>query len=222
MVRGSAIREIGGYDGDPAFRYSEAYDPFSRLAMRFRMANLPDKLLLWRRHPDATSIQHTLAQSRSGEVISLRNISMLADQTQDGVRHNSKRYLLSGFNAFTSTPAGQLPALPAEQILSAVDFFCLLRETFYRFHRFPRSAVARHRRSLNWTWGKHAIGLAVRAPWDWRARIRSFILGVRRLWHAAWATLVSKMDRSVGRGSPALGVTVPTIQPFPKVPEQEH
>ncbi|HWY53247.1 MAG TPA: glycosyltransferase [Terriglobales bacterium] len=220
MVRRSALLETGGYSEDPAFRYSEAYDPFSRLAMCHRVANLPDKLLLWRRHPGATSFQHAPEQIRSGEIISLRNIAMVANHTYDGACHNDQRYLLSGFKAFLSTPPGHFPALPPEQVLSGAEFLCDLQDKFYRLHRFPRSVVARHRKPLSWMWGKHAIGLAMRAPWDWRARTRSLILGFSRLWDAARATLVSIVDRSIGRSRPLLSVTVPTIRPLPNAPEQ--
>src|SRR5579872_6000456 len=191
MVRRNAMQEIGGYGEDPAFRYSEAYDPFSRLAMGSRMVNLPDKLVFWRRHSGATSVQHPHEQIRSGEIISLRNISLVANHTQHGVHHKDVQYLLTGFKAFSSTPAGQLPTLPAEQVLSGADFLCDVQDNFYRLHRFPRPIVARHRKPLNWIWGKHAIGLALRSSWNWRVRTHSFVFGVRRLWDAAWATVVS-------------------------------
>jgi glycosyltransferase involved in cell wall biosynthesis len=220
MVRRSALLEIGGYSEDPAFRYSEAYDPFSRVAMRNGVANLPDRLLLWRRHPGATSLQHSPEQIRSGELISLRNISMVVGHTHDGALPGDQGYLLLGFKAFTSTPAGHLPALPAEQVLSGAEFLCDLQDNFYRLHRFPRSVVARHRKPLSWMWGKHAIGLAMRAPWAWRERTRSLTLGLSRLWDAARATLVSIMDRSTARSLPLLSVTVPTILPLPNAPEQ--
>jgi glycosyltransferase involved in cell wall biosynthesis len=220
MVRHGAMREIGGYGEDPAFRYSEAYDPFSRLAMCYRMANLPDKLLLWRRHPDATSLQNTPAQTRSGEIISLRNISTLSDHTHGGARHDDQRYLLLGFKAFTSTPAGQLPVLPAEQVVSGLKFCSDIQETFYRAHKFSRFDVARHRKPLNWAWGKHAVALAVRAPWGWRPRIRGFMLGLRCLRHAAWAALVTSVAKLIGHSNPCPNLTVPTIRAFTDAPEQ--
>jgi glycosyltransferase involved in cell wall biosynthesis len=220
MVRRGEMQEIGGYGEDPAFRYSEAYDPFSRLAMRYRVANLPDKLVLWRRHSGATSLRHTPEQIRSGDAISLQNVSMVADHAHGGaLRNTDHRHLLFGFRGFASTPAGQLPCLPAEQVLSGAEFVCDLQENFYRLHRFPRSAVARHRRPLTWIWGKHAIGLAIRAPWDWPARVRSLMLGIRLLGDTAWTTLICIMNRPVGSSSPA-GVTVPTIRPLPNAPEQ--
>jgi hypothetical protein len=219
MVWRSAMQEIGGYGEDPAFRYSEVYDPFSRLAVRYRMANLPDKLVLWRRHSGATSIQHAQAQALSGDVISLHGISMIAAHAHEGALNDDQRYLVLGFKAFTSTHAGHLPALPAEQVLAGAEFLCDLQEKFYNVHGFPWPVVARHRKPLSWIWGKHAIALAMRAPWEWRARTRSLVLGLRFLWDAARATLVSIIARSVDRDNTSPGVTVPTIRPLPNPPE---
>lgn len=223
MLRRSAIEEIGGYDEDASFRFSEAYDPFSRIAMRHRMVNLPQTLVLWRRHPEATSLQHAQQQWRSGETIAFRNLCLLDDLQTGAPSHassrngceNGARYRLHlGFKAFMSTPAGQFPDLPPEQVVSGLKFFCDIQETFYKLHRFPRSAVARHRRTLNWIWGKHAIALAIRAPWDWRSRVRIFLLGMRCLGHAAWAMLIDRMARLVNRAGPQPSLTVPTIKPI--------
>src|ERR1700734_225418 len=125
MVKRSALLEIGGYGEDPAFRYSEAYDPFSRLAMRYRVANLPDRLVMWRRHRSATSIRHTQDQLRSGDVISFRNVLMLAEESPGDLadlrRHERYRHYL-GFKAFAGMPPGQLPSLPGKQVVSGLDF----------------------------------------------------------------------------------------------------
>jgi len=229
MVRRSAMQEIGGYGEDPAFRYSEAYDPVSRLAMRYQVANLPDKLLLWRSHSDATSIRHNPDQVRSGEVISFRNICLLDDlrlrvQTDSSSRNGAEtdprycQYL--GFKAFISTPAGQFPSVPGSQVVSGLNFFCGIQEAFYRVHKFPRFVVARHRKALNWTWGKHAVALAVRAPWDWRSRIRSVMLGLRCIRHAAWAALVTSAAKVTDRGNARPTLTVPTVRAFKDTSEQ--
>jgi len=203
MARRSALLEIGGYAEDPAFQFSEAYEPFSRIAMHHRVANLPEILVLWRRHRGATSIQHRQAQTRSGEAISFRNVCLLADLEEgnsgDPPLEKERRhpnYL--GFKAFTSTPAGQLPILPGVQVVSGLKFFCKIQQIFYRTQRFPMMAVARHRRSLEWLWGKHAFALAVRAPWDWRSRAAMFGLGVELLGRAAWAAVVSSFAKASG------------------------
>jgi glycosyltransferase involved in cell wall biosynthesis len=220
MVRRGALVEIEGYGEDPAFRFAEAYDPFSRLAMRYHVANMPETLVLWRRHPGATSLQRQQEQLRSGEVISLRNIDLLANQTRNRGRRDDTRYYLLGFKAFSSTPAGQLPTLPAEQVISGSEFLCAIQEAFYKVHRFPRSAVARHRRSSNYVWGKHAIALALRAPWGFFSRVRIFLLGIRYLWHAFAAAIIDSAAKLTGRATPQASPTVPTIRPIAGRPEQ--
>jgi len=229
MLRCSAIHETGGYGEDAAFRFAEAYDPFSRIAMRHRMVNLPETLVLWRRHPEATSLQHAQQQWRSGETIAFRNLCLLDDlqtgapsdsPSRDGSLSGARYRHYLGFKAFLSTPAGKFPDLPPEQVMSGLKFFCDIQETFYKLHRFPRSVVARHRRSLNWIWGKHAVALAIRAPWNWRSRVRIFLLGIRCLWHAAWATLIMSVARLVNRAGPQPSLTVPTIKPIAAGSEQ--
>ncbi len=220
MLRRDALIQIKGYGEDPAFRFAEAYDPFSRLAMHYHVANIPETLVLWRRHPGATSLQRQQEQMRSGEVISLRNIAMLADRLVNQSRRDDTRYYLLGFRAFSSTPAGQLPTLPAAQIISGSEFFCDIQEAFYKVHRFPRSAVARHRRSVNFVWGKHAIALSLRAPWGFFSRGRIFLLGVRYLWHALVAAIIDSTAKLTGHAVPQLSPTVPTIRPIAGRPEQ--
>jgi glycosyltransferase involved in cell wall biosynthesis len=195
LVRRNALLEIGGYSEDPAFRFAEAYDPFSRIAIRHRVANLPEVLVLWRRHRGATSIQHTQEQSRSNEAISFRNVNLLAGLDGSNSVYPSpeerrfRDYL--GFKAFTSTPAGEFPSMPGSQVVSGLKFFCGVQQTFYRTQGFSKVAVARHRKRLEWRWGKHALALAVRAPWHYRSRTAMFALGIQCLCRSAWAAAVS-------------------------------
>jgi glycosyltransferase involved in cell wall biosynthesis len=222
MLRHPAMQDIGGYGEDPAFRFSEAYDPFSRIAMHHRMVNLPETLVLWRRHPDATSLRHGQQQWLTGETIAFRNLCLLDDLRTGAAPDSSSingspggpRYRhYTGFKAFTSTSAGRFPALPPEQVVSGLKFFCGIQETFYKLHGFPYLVVARHRRALNWIWGKHAVALALRAPWDWRSRTRILLLGVLCLWRMAWATMTHSVAKIVNRADqPSL--TIPTIKPI--------
>ncbi len=207
IVRRDALQSIGGYGEDPAFRFSEAYDPFSRLAMRYRIVNLPDRLVLWRRHPGATSRQHGQEQMRSGDIISARNISLLCNFP--AARDNHLDHCVEGFKAFALMPAGELPRLPAEQVISGLKFILQLRKSFYRVHSFSRSAIARHCCSLSRFWGKHAIALSVRAPWSLRERMKVFCLGMRCLWN--WVCAGPLSLAATGRHD---RITVPTIKLF--------
>jgi glycosyltransferase involved in cell wall biosynthesis len=213
MVRRSTMQAIGGYGEDPAFRFAEAYDPFSRLAMNHCVANLPETLVLWRRHPGATSLQRQEEQLRSGEVISRRNISLLSDRGR--YEDTDLCYRILGLRAFTSTHAGEFPALPAEQIVLGLEFACELQRKFYRAHNFSSSTIAEHRRPVSWTWGKHAIALAVRAPWSARERLRMFALGVRCLCNWGWSVV-----RSGGASKQPSKLTVPTTRVFAAPLEQ--
>ncbi len=221
MVRRSALVDVGGYRRDDALRFAEVWDPLARIAMRYGMVNLPERLVCWRRHTHATSIQHKEQQILACKVTIFRNVRRLSDArnsigSSDGVpgRGNTKkcgddrsdvasnasreeqyRYWFEGSNAFRFTPAGELPTLPPEQVTAGLKFLCDIQNTFYRIHNFPYSAVARHRRPFNWIWGKHALALVVRAPWDMRSRLRILVLGVHCLQQAACAAFVTAFSR---------------------------
>ena len=55
MIRKSALDEIGGYTTDPARQPPEDYELWSRLARRFRVANLPERLTIYREVPSSMS-----------------------------------------------------------------------------------------------------------------------------------------------------------------------
>jgi len=205
MVRRDALLEIGGYGENPAFRFAEAYDPFSRLAMRYHVANVPERLVLWRRHRRATSLQHEQEQIRSGIAISKRNMCELAT-----FRDGNLDLRVEGLKAFALMPAGELPSLPAQQVILGLEFIRELQRNFYRAHGFSRPAIAEHRRQLNWCWGKHAVALSVRAPWRLRDRLRMFALGARCLWSWTCAGLMSLGARTREKDR----ITAPTIKVF--------
>lgn len=91
-------------------------------------------------------------------------------------------YRIQGLKSFLYMPPGRLPTLPGEQVVTGLRFLCALQDNFYRTKRDrPPCAAPKTRCRLNWLWGKHAIALAVRAPWGWRSRIQILILGTRCL-----------------------------------------
>jgi glycosyltransferase involved in cell wall biosynthesis len=203
MARREAILEIGGYHQDASFRFATDYDMLSRAAMRYGVANLTEPLVLWRRHDGATSIEHELEQNRSAESISFRNLCALSEMAASGDGSRQKRAETKelyrayvGLRAFLLTPPRQFPTLPPEQVISGLKYLCEIRETFYRVYSFPPSAVTKHRRVLNWTWGKHAAALAIRAPWDWRSRAQVLFAGIRCLQSALLANLWSSSAKA--------------------------
>jgi hypothetical protein len=48
MMRKTALDQIGGYTNDPARQPPEDYELWSRIARRFRVANLPERLTIYR------------------------------------------------------------------------------------------------------------------------------------------------------------------------------
>jgi hypothetical protein len=48
MMRREAVEAVGGYSTDPVRQPPEDYELWSRLARRFKVANLPDRLLVYR------------------------------------------------------------------------------------------------------------------------------------------------------------------------------
>jgi glycosyltransferase involved in cell wall biosynthesis len=59
MLRREAVQDVGNYCIDPARQPPEDYELFSRLARRYRVANLPERLTIYRETP--------LSLSRSGQ-----------------------------------------------------------------------------------------------------------------------------------------------------------
>lgn len=55
MIRKSAFDEVGLYSTDPARQPPEDYELWSRLARRFRLANLPERLTIYREVPNSIS-----------------------------------------------------------------------------------------------------------------------------------------------------------------------
>jgi cellulose synthase/poly-beta-1,6-N-acetylglucosamine synthase-like glycosyltransferase len=55
MIRKSALDEVGLYTTDPARQPPEDYELWSRLARRFRVANLPERLTIYREVPNSIS-----------------------------------------------------------------------------------------------------------------------------------------------------------------------
>jgi glycosyltransferase involved in cell wall biosynthesis len=58
MMRRAAVLAVGAYR--PAFRYAEDYDLWVRIAERYQIANLPDRLLFYRQHQTKQSFIHAV------------------------------------------------------------------------------------------------------------------------------------------------------------------
>jgi len=60
MMRRAAVLSVGGYR--QAYRFAEDYDLWLRMAERYRLANLPDRLLLYRQHASKQSSTYAVEQ----------------------------------------------------------------------------------------------------------------------------------------------------------------
>lgn len=75
MIRRDLLEAVGGYRA--AYRHCEDYDLWLRLAERTRMANLPERLLLYRYSDTQVSHRHVLAQHYGAAIARLARIERL-------------------------------------------------------------------------------------------------------------------------------------------------
>ena len=66
LMRRDAVRAVGGYRA--AYRHCEDYDLWLRLSEHVRMANLPDRLLLYRQSASQVSSRHRLTQATGAAI----------------------------------------------------------------------------------------------------------------------------------------------------------
>jgi hypothetical protein len=117
----------------------------------------------------------------------------ILDETRKGREpQHDRSYQIQGLKSFLYTPSGRLPALAAEQVVSGLSFLCELQETCRNKSDVVQCAAPSVRSRLNWSWGKHAVALALRAPWGWRSRIEMLRLGTRCL---LWSIWIASMGR---------------------------
>ncbi|WP_312491053.1 glycosyltransferase [Sphingomonas sp.] len=76
MMRRSLVTQVGGYRA--AYRHCEDYDLWLRLDERTRMANLPERLLLYRYSTTQVSHRHALAQHYGAAVARLARAERIA------------------------------------------------------------------------------------------------------------------------------------------------
>jgi glycosyltransferase involved in cell wall biosynthesis len=185
MARRTIMSAIGGYSHDPLLKVASDYDLLSRIAMQHGVENLVDRLVMWRRHPGATSVKHEQAQLESCKVISRRNVARVLSPDGNFALQPDQQYGFDGSRAFACSPAGTLPSLPPDQVISGMHFLSDLFVFFCRKYNPSREDAAKLRKRLNWTWGKHAIALSLRAPWNWGNRSRMLTAGIGCLTSAA-------------------------------------
>ena len=76
MMRRDVLAAAGGYRA--AYRHCEDYDLWLRLSTRTRLANLPDRLLLYRRSPGQVSNRHAAVQQTGAAIARIAHEGRMA------------------------------------------------------------------------------------------------------------------------------------------------
>lgn len=79
MMRKAALDQVGVYTTDPSRQPPEDYELWSRIARRFRMANLPERLTIYREVPTSMSRENADPFKEKLILISAENLAMAAD-----------------------------------------------------------------------------------------------------------------------------------------------
>jgi hypothetical protein len=87
MMRRSALDEVGGYSIDPRRQPPEDYELWSRLARRYRVANLSERLTIYREVPKSMSRSNANPFRDKVMLISAENLAAAADTPPD-LRHH--------------------------------------------------------------------------------------------------------------------------------------
>ncbi len=182
MVRRNVLVEIGGYSSDPMYLLSEDYEMMSRVAMRHRVANLPQLLGCWRMHAHSTSAPESkgkrLLDSRKN--ISLRNVRHLWQQSSDQIPRGYGSHIYEGMWSFQFLPSGEPFRASPDQTRCALSHLrkleCLFSRCTPGLKQTTRVRAARYYR-----WSKHAAALSVRESFGLKARAALLVDAIRLL-----------------------------------------
>jgi hypothetical protein len=87
MMRRSALDVVGGYTTDPARQPPEDYELWSRLVRRYRVANLPERLTIYREVPKSMSRTGASPFLDRLVIISAENIAAAFGESQPSRHH---------------------------------------------------------------------------------------------------------------------------------------
>jgi hypothetical protein len=109
MMRKADVAAAGGYRD--AYRHAEDYDLWLRISESRALANLPDRLLLYRQHPLKTSARH------ADEQLLATKVAQLAAQA----RRAGKGDPTQGLTRLTLSDLNRFALEPAEKAAAALD-----------------------------------------------------------------------------------------------------
>jgi glycosyltransferase involved in cell wall biosynthesis len=110
MIRKSALDEVGVYTTDPERQPPEDYELWSRLARRFRLANLPERLTIYREVPSSISRAGAQPFIEKLVMISSENLAYATGEAQPQRAHIDIAALVHGAHAKLS-PKPDLQAM---------------------------------------------------------------------------------------------------------------
>jgi len=87
MMRKSALDAVGGYSTDPARQPPEDYELWSRLARRYKVANLPERLTIYREVPNSQSRTGPNPFQQKLVVISAENLAAAVGAAEPDRNH---------------------------------------------------------------------------------------------------------------------------------------
>ncbi|WP_294240133.1 glycosyltransferase [uncultured Sphingomonas sp.] len=120
MMRRDLVRAVGGYRA--AYRHCEDYDLWLRLAERTRMANLSERLMLYRYSDTQVSHRHVLSQNYGAAIARLARTERLAGRVDPSENWQTLPPVDALDQAFgREGPAAQVRAAVTRGILYAPD-----------------------------------------------------------------------------------------------------
>ncbi|MEA3151519.1 MAG: hypothetical protein QOD56_2458, partial [Gammaproteobacteria bacterium] len=87
LLRRSALDVVGGYSVDPARQPPEDYELWSRIARCYRVANLPERLTIYREVPNSMSRERSTAFVDKIVAISAENLAAADGASTPGTVH---------------------------------------------------------------------------------------------------------------------------------------
>jgi hypothetical protein len=87
LLRKSALDVVGGYSVDPARQPPEDYELWSRIARRYRVANLAERLTIYREVPNSMSRERSTSFVDRIIAISAENLAAAAGAVSPGTVH---------------------------------------------------------------------------------------------------------------------------------------
>ncbi len=96
MMRKTALDQVGGYSIDPARQPPEDYELWSRIARKFRVANLPERLTIYREVANSMSREGSHPFRKKLVLLSAENLAAATGSPQPGQIHFDMAALVHG------------------------------------------------------------------------------------------------------------------------------